>query len=202
MNRKPIFDAVRQMLGRSFRGDEITLLDAAIEAALVATNPAPAREINEAGIALIQKWEGCARRRADGRYEAYPDPGTGGDPWTIGWGSTGAEVAPGVIWTKDQCDARLKRDLTRYAREVAMVIGAAPTTPGQFDALVSFHYNTGAIAKATLTKLHRTGQFAKAQAEFSKWINADGRVMQGLVKRRADEAEHYARRDTHLNDST
>ena len=202
MNRKPIFDAVRQMLGRSFRGDEITLLDAAIEAALVATNPAPAREINEAGIALIQKWEGCARRRADGRYEAYPDPGTGRDPWTIGWGSTGADVAPGVIWTKDQCDARLKRDLTRYAREVAMAIGAAPTTPGQFDALVSFHYNTGAIAKATLTKLHRTGQFAKAQAEFGKWINADGRVMQGLVKRRADEAEHYARRDTHLNDST
>ena len=202
MNRKPIFDAVRQMLGRSFRGDEITLLDAAIEAALVATNPAPAREINEAGIALIQKWEGCARRRADGRYEAYPDPGTGRDPWTIGWGSTGPDVAPGVIWTKDQCDARLKRDLTRYAREVAMAIGAAPTTPGQFDALVSFHYNTGAIAKATLTKLHRTGQFAKAQAEFGKWINADGRVMQGLVKRRADEAEHYARRDTHLNDST
>ncbi len=202
MNRKPIFDAVRQMLGRSFRGDEITSLNAAIEAALDATNPAPAREISQDGIALIQKWEGCARRRADGRYEAYPDPGTGGDPWTIGWGSTGAEVAPGVIWTKDQCDARLKRDLARYSREVTTAIGDAPTAQGQFDALVTFHYNTGAIAKATLTKLHRAGQFARAQAEFGKWINAGGRVMQGLVKRRADEAELYGRRNTHLNDST
>ncbi len=202
MNRKPIFDAVRQMLGRGFQGDEIASLNAAIEATLDATNPAPARQISQDGIALIQRWEGCARRRADGRYEAYPDPGSGGDPWTIGWGSTGAEVAPGVIWTKDQCDTRLKRDLARYSREVATAIGAAPTTPGQFDALVSFHYNTGAIAKATLSKLHRAGLFARAQAEFGKWINAGGRVMRGLVKRRADEAELYGRRNTHLNDST
>ena len=83
-----------------------------------------------------------------------------------------------------------------------MAIGDAPTAQGQFDALVTFHYNTGAIAKATLTKLHRAGQFARAQAEFGKWINAGGRVMQGLVKRRADEAELYGRRNTHLNDST
>ena len=202
MNRKPIFDAVRQMLGRGFRGDEIASLNAAIEAALDATNPAPAREISQDGIALIQKWEGCARRRADGRYEAYPDPGTGGDPWTIGWGSTGVDITLGLVWTQEQCDARLKRDLARYSREVTTAIGDAPTAQGQFDALVTFHYNTGAIAKATLTKLHRAGQFARAQAEFGKWINAGRRIMQGLVKRRADEAELYGRRNTHLNDST
>ena len=80
MNRKPIFDAVRQMLGRRFRGDEIKALDAAITAALNASIPAPARQIGAAGIALIQKWEGCARKRDDGFIEAYPDPGSGGDP--------------------------------------------------------------------------------------------------------------------------
>ncbi len=196
MNREVIFDAVRQMLGRGFRDDEIEALDRAIEAAL--SNSALKREIGSAGIALIQKWEGCARARPDGRFEAYPDPGSGDDPWTIGWGSTGAEVVPGLIWSQEQCDARLKRDLVRYARDVANAVGAAPTTPAQFDALTSFHYNTGAIAKATLTKLHRTGRFDAARAEFGKWINASGRVMPGLVKRRAEEARLYA----DLNDST
>ena len=125
MNREVIFDAVRQMLGRGFRDDEIEALDRAIEAAL--SNSALKREIGSAGIALIQKWEGCARARPDGLFEAYPDPGSGDDPWTIGWGSTGADVVPGLIWSQEQCDARLKRDLVRYARDVANAVGAAPT---------------------------------------------------------------------------
>ena len=201
MNKKSIFDAIRQMLRRRLRQDEVDCINAALDSE-AADPTSDQRRIGLDGLVLIKQFEGCARLREDGLIEAYPDPGTGGDPWTIGWGSTGAEVAPGVIWTKDQCDARLKRDLARYSREVAAAIGDAPTDQGQFDALVSFHYNTGAIAKATLTKLHRAGQFARAQAEFGKWINAGGRVMQGLVKRRADEAELYGRRNTHLNDST
>ena len=40
--------------------------------------------IGEAGTALIKRFEGCARLRLDGLVEAYPDPGTGGEPWTIG----------------------------------------------------------------------------------------------------------------------
>ena len=191
MNRKPIFDAARLILGRGFRVAEIKTLDAAIDAALDAVVAASTCDIGPAGISLIRKWEGCAKKRDDGLIEAYPDPGSGGDPWTIGWGSTGADITPGLIWTQEQCDARLKRDLARYARDVAAAISGVSTTPGQFDALVSFHYNTGAIAKATLTRLHRAGQFAEARAEFSKWINAGGRVMPGLVKRRTEEARLY-----------
>ena len=70
-------------------------------------------------------------------------------------------------------------------------IGDAPTTQAQYDALVSFHYNTGAIATATLTKLHRQGKFAEAAGEFGKWIHAGGKVLPGLVKRRAAEAALY-----------
>ena len=191
MNRKPIFDAARLILGRGFRVTEIKTLDAAIDAALDAVVAASTCDIGPTGISLIRKWEGCAKKRDDGLIEAYPDPGSGGDPWTIGWGSTGADITPGLIWTQEQCDARLKRDLARYARDVAAAISGVSTTPGQFDALVSFHYNTGAIAKATLTRLHRAGQFAEARAEFSKWINAGGRVMPGLVKRRTEEARLY-----------
>ena len=188
MNRKPIFDAVRHLLGRSFRTAEVTALDAAIDAALSAET---ARRIGPDGIALIQRFEGCARKRADGTFEAYPDPGTGGDPWTIGWGATGSGIGPGTVWSQAQCDDRLTADLTRYSADVGRAIGDAPTSQQQFDALVSFHYNTGAIARGTLTKLHKAGDHAGAAAEFGKWVHAGGRRLAGLVRRREAEAALY-----------
>ncbi|MFL0672473.1 MAG: lysozyme [Erythrobacter sp.] len=156
-----------------------------------------ARTIGPRGTALIKQFEGCARRRGDGLIEAYPDPGTGGEPWTIGWGATGADrfrggcIRPGTVWTQGQCDARLDEDLARYAAEVARAIRGAPTTQGQFDALVSFHYNTGAIARATLTKKHIARDYTGAAAEFARWNKAGGRVLRGLTRRRAAEAALY-----------
>lgn len=189
MNRKTIFDAVRRMLGRGFARHEVAALDLAITAA--SASPAP-RTVGPAGIALVKRWEGCARKRADGLFAAYPDPGTGADPWTIGWGATGPGIGPGTVWTQAQCDARLEADLARFAAEVSRAIGDAPTTPNQFDAMVSFHYNTGAIFKATLTKKHIAGDHAAAAAEFGKWVHAGGRKLTGLVRRRAEEAALYA----------
>lgn len=197
MERKPIFDAVRQLLGRGFRAREVAVLDGAIDVALGNSAPPAAAPgscaLSPAGLALIQRWEGCAKRRSDGRYDAYPDPGTGGDPWTIGWGTTGRDIVPGLVWTQDQCDARFARDLQRYVREVLAALGDAPTDQGQLDALVSFHYNTGAIRRASLTKLHKAGDHAGAAAEFGKWVHAGGQRLTGLVRRRADEAALYRR---------
>lgn len=150
------------------------------------------RRIGAAGIALIKRFEGCARLRADGRYQAYPDPGTGGAPWTIGWGATGAGIGPDTVWSQPECDARLERDIARFASEVDHALGDAPTCADQFDALVSFHYNTGAIRRATLTRKHRAGDRAGAAAEFARWNRAGGKVMAGLARRRAAEAELYA----------
>lgn len=158
--------------------------------------PSP-KKVSPAGIALIKHFEGCARLRRDGKLEAYPDPGTGGDPWTIGWGATGPDysgkgrIARGTVWTQAQCDKRLERDLKRYAAGVRRAVGKAPTTQCQFDAMVSFHYNTGAIAHATLTKKHKAGDYEGAAAEFARWNKAGGKVLKGLVRRRAAEAELY-----------
>jgi len=150
-----------------------------------------ARRIGKSGLALIKRFESCARALGDGRFEAYGDPATGGAPWTIGWGSTGRDITPGLIWTAAQCDARLEADLVRFSSEVDRVLGTAPTSQAQFDALVSFHYNTGAIARATLTRLHREGKHAAAADEFGKWVNAAGKRLTGLVRRRAAEAALY-----------
>ena len=57
---------------------------------------------------------------------------------------------------------------------------------------MSFHYNTGAIARATLTRLHKAGRFDAARDEFGKWVHAGGKRLNGLVRRRAAEASLYA----------
>ncbi|RKF23600.1 lysozyme [Altericroceibacterium spongiae] len=172
------------------------MIHAALDCAGVPRAPeVEARRIGPKGIALIKQFEGCEKKRPDGKLEAYPDPATGGDPWTIGWGATGPGIGPGIgpgtVWTQAQADARLESDLVKYANDVSKALGDADTTQAQFDALVSFHYNTGAIARATLTKKHKAGDYAGAAAEFGKWINAGSRVMQGLVRRREAEADLY-----------
>ena len=130
--------------------------------------------------------------RHDGRYQAYPDPGTGAEPWTIGWGSTGPDIRANLIWSPEQCDARFDRDVARFAEQVARAIGDCATTQNQFDALVSFHYNTGKLLSSTLLKRHKAGDFAAAQVEFGKWNKAAGKVLAGLTRRRAAEAKLYA----------
>ena len=191
MNRKPLFDAVRRLLGRSFTRREIQILDVALDRILQPPGSDQIRAIGPDGIALIKRFEGCARRRNDNLIEAYPDPGTGAEPWTIGWGATGPGIESGTIWTQKQCDNRLAADLARYAAEVTHALNGAATSQLQFDALVSFHYNTGAIDRATLTCKHKEGDWEGALAEFARWNRAGGRVLQGLKRRRAAEAALY-----------
>ncbi|NIJ18483.1 GH24 family phage-related lysozyme (muramidase) [Sphingomonas naasensis] len=151
------------------------------------------RRIGPKGRALIQQFEGCAKRRADGRLDAYPDPGTGGDPWTIGWGSTGPDIRRGTVWTQAQADERFEADVHRFAAKVDALLGDDPTKPGQFDAMVSLAYNIGLgnFASSTLLRLHRAGNFEGAAAQFARWNKAAGRVLPGLTKRRAAERALY-----------
>ena len=142
---------------------------------------------------LIQQFEGCAKKRADGSYEAYPDPGTGGDPWTIGWGSTGADIKKGTVWSQQQCDDRFRSHLGEFARGVEKALGGAKTTQAQFDALCSFAYNVGLgnLNSSTLLKKHKAGDYAGAAAEFARWNKAAGKVLPGLTRRRGAEAALY-----------
>lgn len=161
--------------------------------------PVTHRRISPAGIALIKRFEGLARVLPDGRIAAYPDPGTGGEPWTIGWGSTGKDpfnggrIGPKTIWTREQADMAFERHIAQFEREVRDLLGDAPTTQGQFDALVSFHYNTGALGRSTLLRRHKAGDYDAAAREFARWNRAGGKVLQGLVRRRAAEAALYRR---------
>ena len=145
--------------------------------------------------ALIKRFEGCAKRLPDGRLQAYPDPATGRDPWTIGWGSTGPDVRPGVIWSQGQADARMETDAKIMGGKIERYLDGAPTSQHQFDAMVSFSYNLGVanLVGSTLFKKHKAGDYAGAQAEFGRWNKAGGKVMSGLTTRRAAEAALYGR---------
>lgn len=149
--------------------------------------------LGAAGADLIRTFESCGRRLPGGTCAAYPDPATGGAPWTIGWGSTGPDIGQGLIWTQAQCDARFSRDTAVLASRIAALIGTAPATQQQFDALVALTYNIGVrnLAGSTLLARHKAGDYAGARAQFARWNKAGGQVMAGLTRRRAAEADLY-----------
>ena len=134
-------------------------------------------QISKAGLDLIKQFEGLY-------LKAYRCPA--GVP-TIGYGHT-AGVAMGQTITQQQADDYLRRDVRQFERAVARLV-SVPLTQGQFDALVSFAFNLGegALAQSTLLRLLNAGDYAGAAAQFDRWNKADGRVLPGLVRRRAAE---------------
>lgn len=142
------------------------------------------RHISPEGLALIKQWEGC-------RLTAYKDVA---GVLTIGYGSTGPHVRPGMTITQEEADNLLIADLARFERAVEKQV-KVPLTDGQFAALVSFAFNVGegALAKSTLLKKLNAGNYGAVPGELAKWVNAGGRKLQGLVNRRAAEAGLWAK---------
>lgn len=137
------------------------------------------------GVAVAHYFEAC-------KLVAYPDPGSrDGKPWTIGWGHTGPEVVKGLVWTQAQADNVFLSDVAKFERNVAALVNVN-LTQGQFDALVLFDYNTGSLRTSTLLKLLNAGDYAGAAAQFARWNKNDGKVMRGLIRRRAAEAALWA----------
>lgn len=135
------------------------------------------RKINEAGRALIKAAEGL-------RLNAYRCPA---GVMTIGYGHTG-DVKKGQTITSHQADAILDLDLSSFEDMVeALTLGKA--SDNEFAALVSFAFNLGsrALAGSTLLKKFRAGDRPGTAAEFMRWQYAAGKVLPGLVKRRAAE---------------
>jgi lysozyme len=141
--------------------------------------------ISEAGIALIKESEEL-------RLEAYPDPATGGEPWTIGWGHTGPGIEPGMKISESAAEGYLKADLETVEKCIANCV-SVNLTQGQYDALCSFVFNLGCIAlrNSTLLRKFNAGDDIGAAEEFKKWSHAGGKVLAGLVTRRAKEAEMF-----------
>lgn len=143
--------------------------------------------VSAAGRDLIERNEGL-------ELTAYPDPATGGAPWTIGRGDTGPDVVPGLTITLEEANERFAKRLAReFEPAVNRVCEGVATTQGQFDAMVSLAYNigVGAFAKSSVARLHKAGNYEAAAEAFSLWNKAGGRVLAGLTRRREEEADLY-----------
>ena len=166
------------------------------------------RTINRDGLTLAKKWEGIL----DGdpstvNLDPYLDPV---GIWTIGWGHAivdtsghfvrgkGAKALsqalyPGGI-TFTQAEDLLRTDLFEAAKDVEFLV-KVPLTDNQFSALVSFHFNTGALKQSTLFKKLKARDYAGAADQFGRWVK--GRVrgtlvtLPGLVSRRSDERKLF-----------
>jgi lysozyme len=133
-------------------------------------------------------------KRGEPALTAYKCPA---GVWTIGWGHTGPDVVSGSTITLQRAEELFREDASKFERAVTRLIaGGAATTQGQFDAMVSLAYNVGEgrLAKSTLLKLHRRGNYEGAAAQFALWNKSQGRVLPGLTRRRADETLFYQRR--------
>lgn len=133
--------------------------------------------ITEALLADLRRDEGL-------RLRAYPDPLTGGSPWTIGYGHTGLDVHPGLVWTVDQAEAALRADVAKAER---LLDAYAPwwrgLAPARQDVLLNMTFNLGwgdgqhglSSFKRTLSKIRR-GDYAGAAANMlaSLWARQVG----------------------------
>lgn len=141
--------------------------------------------ISPAGLALIKAHEGC-------KLKAYLD--TGGVP-TIGWGHTRG-VKTGDRCTQAQADTWFETEVAEFADEVDGLVFPL-LSQNRFDALVSFAYNVGVEAFMNSTLLHKVNakDYAGAAEQFGRWIYDNGKVINGLVARRADERSLFENRE-------
>ena len=140
--------------------------------------------MNQAGIDLLKRFEGFCPA-------AYPDPATGGEPYTIGYGFTvGVELGDTI--TREDAEIRLKFEVAAFESGVSKLCKRT-TNPNQLAAMVCLAYNIGLgnFASSTTLRRHNNSEFFAAANAFLLWNKAAGHVMQGLINRREAERSLY-----------
>jgi lysozyme len=139
--------------------------------------------INNAGIALIKKFEGL-------RLKAYTCPA---GIWTIGFGHTGPDVGPGEEINEREAEQLLKGDLIKFEHGVEEFLDGTPASFNEFSAMVSLAYNIGLgnFRKSSVLKFHKAGKKTLAANAFLLWSKAKGKILPGLVTRRNAERSLY-----------
>jgi len=136
---------------------------------------------------FIQRFEGYAKALRDGYCTTYL---CSAKVLTIGYGSTGAGVTPGVIWSKAKATKRFEQDLHKFA---SGVFALSPVlhfeTEGRQAAIISFAYNCGlgAYRTSTLRKTVQRLDWEESQRQLRRWTRAGGKEVRGLAIRREAE---------------
>jgi lysozyme len=136
---------------------------------------------SEKGTALMAEYEGC-------ELTAYKCPA---GVWTIGRGHTPAK--PGQTITQLEADELFRLDIEDREPALEKLLDGAPTTQGQWDAMMSLLYNIGEgnFAGSTVLKRHKLKNYMGAANAFGMWVRGGGKILPGLVRRREAERKLY-----------
>jgi lysozyme len=127
---------------------------------------------------FLKKWEGC-------RLEAYPDIG---DVYTIGYGYTGPEVIPGLVWSQSQANMAL----VSRCNAISSILGGCVRpilSQNQWDALIALCYNIGqgAFRGSSLLRAINQREWDIVPELWKQWNHVKGIVDKGLTNRRKAE---------------
>ena len=145
-----------------------------------------------ASLKLIKAFEGC-------HLTAYPDPLSGGEPYTIGYGTTrypgGRRVSRGDKITVIEADMFVRTEIDQIAKKLSETVPHwSVMTDGQQSALISFAYNLGAgfygtSGFETISKRLRERDWSAVPAALELYRNPGTNVEAGLLRRRRAEGE-------------
>lgn len=144
------------------------------------------------GLAVVKAFESCmqAVKGQPGMFRAYVDPV---GVLTIGWGHTNdhnPKFTSSTVWTQAQCDTVLAGDMAVFEDHVNK-LAKVPLTQNEFDALVSWSFNTGGPANASLWSALNAGNKAAIPAKLAAWNKGTVRgvlvELAGLTRRRKSE---------------
>jgi len=154
-------------------------------------------EILSSGIKLIKEFEGC-------HLKAYPDPGTGAAPITIGWGSTrrpdGSSFLLGNLITQQQADDYLMYDVqNRFLPALKKIPHWNEMNQNQQGALLSFAYNLGANFYGSsdfnsITKVLKEKKWNEVPEVLKLYRNPGSNVEAGLLRRRISEGTLWSKK--------
>ncbi|MCH7292314.1 lysozyme [Acinetobacter sp. ANC 3926] len=184
MDRKPFFDIARKLLGGKLTQNQVDRFSEILD-----EYQSSGMKTSQVGINLITSFEDLV-------LTAYDD---GVGMWTIGYGTTvypnGIRVKRGDSCTKAQAMSFFQHDLRRFEAVVNQAVKVV-VNQNQFDALVSLAYNIGeaAFKGSTLVKQLNAKDYAGAADQFPQWNKGGGKVMKGLVRRRAEERDLFLKK--------
>ena len=130
----------------------------------------------------------CIKHFEGVKLRAYLCPA---NVWTIGYGSTGPHVKPGMTISLAEAERLLRDDLVRF--EAGVLARADDPSPAEFGAMVSLAFNIGlgAFNRSSVLRHHNAGNKQAAAGAFALWNKGGGRVLPGLTRRRNAEAALY-----------
>ena len=145
--------------------------------------------ISQEGITLIKHYEGCPKDK-DGNAVSYR---CAANKATIGYGSLklidGSPVTDNISITMQEAEDLLAHELVEYEGYINDLV-KVPLKQNEFDAFVAWVINLGPsnLKSSTMLKVLNAGKYQEVPEQIKRWNKVNGKVNEGLVKRRKSEA--------------